>query len=573
MSKKIKDEEQKAPVMPGEIDRRAVNAAGKNLSMAKGILNNMNYDTFKQGSIYDGLRRSYEQQGKTAMKDVLGQVAARTGGMASSYAVSAANQSYNNYMKGLEDAARAMYNEEYAKNRDKVDLAQREYDTAYGMYRDDTADAWTRYNAENDAYWKNKNYNYQLGNQQKQELYDLIMAGGTPNRADFPDLSDSDWNTIFATATNTYKANNKTSYLDGIKENAAAGITQTYDPNNPWGVTEEEFNNAVGIGTNQYKSSAGYLSNQAATDDSIRSMLTSESFDWDTYDWNGDAEGLGSAADYFAGKGSAYDSGYWQGIYNDAQQGYADADTKAAQDEVIEILKAGGEPPIDLLIDAGWLEEITPANEGETPDYDTDDNGIPDGLSGLAATMWQNNIDSKTDADTKEAQKNAVDDITARIANGESLETIAGAYGIGDDGDPNTVDKTWEEVTGMSLAEWQQLANEQADKELKDLISSYTPESIAMRFAAEKTDLSEDEMKVVDYYYGTGTAEAAKNFVNSLEFKETMTNLGENHHQLQHVEEFYELLPDEIPDDIIYTYIERYYPNAYKNLREYSPKE
>jgi hypothetical protein len=564
MSKKIKDEELEAPVMPGEINRDAVTAAGKNLSMAKGVLNNMSYDTFKQGSIYDGLRRSYEQQGKTAMKDVLGQVAARTGGMASSYAVSAANQSYNNYMKGLEDAARAMYNEEYAKNRDKVDLAQQEYNNAYGEYRDDKADAWTRYNAENDAYWKNKNYNYQVGNQQKQELYNLIMAGGTPNRADFPDISDSDWNTIFATATNTYKANNKTSYLDGIEENAAAGITQTYDPNNPWGVTEEEFNNAVGIGTNQYKSSAGYLSNQKATDDSIRSMLTSESFDWDTYDWNGDAEGLGSAADYFAGKGSAYDSGYWQGIYNDAQQGYADADIEAAQDEVIEILKAGGIPDTKLLIDAGWLtadDTVTDENNDGVPDE------IPAGLTGAARTLWQNNIDSENNANTKEAHENAVDDIKARIANGESLEDIAKDYKI------ETGGRTWEEVTGMSQAEWQQLANEQADNELKDLISSHTPESIAMRFAAENTDLSEDENKVLDYYYGTGTAEAAKNFVNSKEFKAKMTDLGENHHQLQHVEEFYKLLPDKIPEDIIYTYIERYYPKAFKNLREYSPKE
>lgn len=482
MSKIRKEEEElKAPVMPGEINRDAVTAAGKNLSMAKGVLNNMSYDTFKQGSIYDGLKKSYEQQGKTAMKDVLGQVAARTGGMASSYATSAANQSYNNYMKGLEDAARAMYNEEYAKNRDKVDLAQREYDTAYGMYRDDTADAWTRYNAENDAYWKNKNYNYQLGRDTiEDERYE-----------------------------ETQNANNRQDYLDSIIEMAAAGIAPVWDEAKAaeFGITKADFDNAVGIGTNQYKNSAGYLSNQAATDETIRSMLTSESFDWDTYDWNGDAEGLGSAADYFAGKGSAYDSGYWQGIYNDAQQGYADENTKAAQEEVIAILEAGGEPPIDLLIDAGWLEEIAPVNEGETPNYDTDNNGIPDGLSGLAATMWQNNIDSKTEADTKEAQENAVDDIEARIDNGESLEEIAKDYNI------KTGGKTWEEVTGMSAAEWQQRFNENYDYANTN---AGRAEIIDTFVDSASFSLSERDQKNFDHLFGNGAYEKVQTYIKDL---------------------------------------------------------
>ena len=533
--------------------------AAKRLNTAGTELGNMTYDNFKTGNAYKGLQRDYQQGGQMAMKDTLGQVAARTGGMASSYATSAANQSYNNYMQGLESAARSLFNDEYSRAKDKYNTARDEYNTAYGEYRDAVEDE--RYNDTQ----KKEGVETQKG-----ELYNLIISGGTPNRADFPDLTDADWNTITETATNTYNSTNKEDYLASVRESAAAGMLPAFDPNNKWGVTIDEFENALGLGEADYKNSAGYLSNQKATDDSIRSMLTSESFDWDTYDWNGDAEGLGSAADYFAGKGSAYDSGYWQGIYNDAQQGYADADIEAAQEEVIEILKAGGTPDKQLLIDAGWLtanDTITDENEDGIPDT------IPAGLTGAARTLWQNNIDSKTEADTKEAQKNAVNDIKARIANGESLEGIKEAYGIGDDGDPSTVDKTWEEVTGMSEAEWQQLENEQANNKWKDLISSHTPESIAMRFAAEKTDLSENEMNVLDYYYGTGTAEAAKNFVNSEKFNATMTDLGQNHHQLQHVEEFYKLLPDEIPDEIIYRYIERYYPKAYKTLLEYSPKE
>ena len=120
--------------------------AKEKVSGATDTLDAMNYDSFKQGSIYDGLKKSYEQQGRQAMKDTIGQVAARTGGMASSYATTAAQQSYNNYMSQLEDVARSMYNDEYSKARDKVTLAQGEYDRAYGEHRDQISD--DRYNTE-----------------------------------------------------------------------------------------------------------------------------------------------------------------------------------------------------------------------------------------------------------------------------------------------------------------------------------------------------------------------------------------------------------------------------------------
>jgi hypothetical protein len=503
--------------------------AAKRLNTAGTELGNMTYDNFKTGNAYKGLQRDYQQGGQMAMKDTLGQVAARTGGMASSYATSAANQSYNNYMQGLESAARSLFNDEYSRAKDKYNTARDEYNTAYGEYRDAVGDE--RYKTE----WDYKVGRDQLADEryndtqkkeavktQKGELYNLIISGGTPNRADFPDLTDADWNTITATATNTYNSTNKEDYLASVKESAAAGMLPAFDPNNKWGVTIDEFKNALGLGEADYKNSAGYLSNQKATDDSIRSMLTSESFDWDTYDWNGDAEGLGSAADYFAGKGSAYDSGYWQGIYNDAQQGYADADIEAAQEEVYDILEAGGEPPIDLLIKAGWLEEITPANEGETPNYDSDGNGIPDGLSGLAATMWQNNINSKNDAEAQETMAENVRDIEARIANGESLEDIKKAYGIVDEFDENDDPQgkngfTWEEVTGKSLAEWTKKFNDNTAKNYSYQDTEAGRAEIVGKLIDSGTlSLSAKDQSNFDYIFGTGAYTEVKRLIDNI---------------------------------------------------------
>lgn len=50
------------------------------------------------------VRENYTQAGQQAMENTLAQVSARTGGLASSYAGTAAQQQYNNYMQGMNDA-------------------------------------------------------------------------------------------------------------------------------------------------------------------------------------------------------------------------------------------------------------------------------------------------------------------------------------------------------------------------------------------------------------------------------------------------------------------------------------
>lgn len=116
-------------------------------------LQGMNYGDWKRNSVqYADLAKTYGQQGKRAMEDTLGQVAARTGGLASSYATGAANDSYNQYMQTLENAAMALYDSEYARKqsqynmmRDLEDLnysrAVDAYKLGYGKYRDELDDA------------------------------------------------------------------------------------------------------------------------------------------------------------------------------------------------------------------------------------------------------------------------------------------------------------------------------------------------------------------------------------------------------------------------------------------------
>ena len=109
--------------------------------------------------LYQQYEESYTRGGQRGMQDTLGQVAARTGGIASSYATAAAQQTYNNYMEQLADKvpelrqlAYSMYMDEL--NGQRADLSMlmgmeqdafnrfaNERDFAYGVSRDQVADS------------------------------------------------------------------------------------------------------------------------------------------------------------------------------------------------------------------------------------------------------------------------------------------------------------------------------------------------------------------------------------------------------------------------------------------------
>lgn len=86
------------------------------------------------------------------MQDVLGQLSSRTGGLASSYAATAAQQQYNDYMARLEEVARQMYEGDRSDLLDSVQLAQGLADRDYNRYLD-----------ELNRYYQERDYQYQLG--------------------------------------------------------------------------------------------------------------------------------------------------------------------------------------------------------------------------------------------------------------------------------------------------------------------------------------------------------------------------------------------------------------------------
>lgn len=100
---------------------------------------------------YEQYEKAYTKQGEIAMKDTLGQVAARTGGLASSYAGTASQQQYNSYMSALADKipelrelAYNMYmNEETSMRNDLSTLLALEQNE-FSRYQSELSDWYAR---------------------------------------------------------------------------------------------------------------------------------------------------------------------------------------------------------------------------------------------------------------------------------------------------------------------------------------------------------------------------------------------------------------------------------------------
>lgn len=108
----------------------------------------VNRDKFKYDvngdALYQQLAAQYQQQGKMAMEDTMGQAAALTGGYGNSYAVGAGNQAYQGYLQKinemvpeLHDAALARYNAEGEALMDEYALTGDLRDEEYGRYQDE----------------------------------------------------------------------------------------------------------------------------------------------------------------------------------------------------------------------------------------------------------------------------------------------------------------------------------------------------------------------------------------------------------------------------------------------------
>lgn len=97
--------------------------------------------------LYQAYKNQYVQGGQMAMQDVMGQAAALTGGYGSSYASTAGNQAYQQYLGGLNDQllnlqnnALARYEAEGNRLQNLLGNYQAQESTDYNRYRNQVSD-------------------------------------------------------------------------------------------------------------------------------------------------------------------------------------------------------------------------------------------------------------------------------------------------------------------------------------------------------------------------------------------------------------------------------------------------
>lgn len=184
------------------------------LNGAANQLISMNYEDWTQGDQYKALADRYGAQGKMSMQDVLGQISSRTGGLASSYATTAAQEQYNEYMSQLEEVARQMYSGDRADLLENAQLSQSLADRDYNRYLDSLQ-----------QYYNERDYQYQVG---RDQINDQRYNTEWDYQMGRDEIADSRYDQQYADST---AATNKAEAKDRINAYLAAyGSVADLDP-------------------------------------------------------------------------------------------------------------------------------------------------------------------------------------------------------------------------------------------------------------------------------------------------------------------------------------------------------
>ncbi|MEA4934809.1 MAG: hypothetical protein VB071_14690 [Lawsonibacter sp.] len=188
---------------------------------------------------YQQYKESYTRNGQQAMQDTLGQVSTRTGGLASSYAATASQQTYDNYMEALADKvpelrqlAYEMYQDEGDNQRSNLDMLMALEQGDYGKYQDLLSQYNNNRSFNYGAYSDDRSYDYQTGRDSVEDVRysdewayqksqnaksdaqtrveNYLASGGVASKLDPALISASGYTQIELAAKEKYYADQKT---------------------------------------------------------------------------------------------------------------------------------------------------------------------------------------------------------------------------------------------------------------------------------------------------------------------------------------------------------------------------
>ncbi len=240
-------------------------AGGANYAKADQALNAWkNYGDFSYNPdtdiLFQNAKANAIANGKVAMQDTIGQASALTGGYANSYAASAGNQAYQNYLKSLDDDLANYYQialEQYERGKNDLlteyslenERGQQEWNKAYslygaandrytgersfdyGKYSDEVSHATTLAGMENADWWNKTNFDNENDHWQKD--YELEVK-----KLD-ADIAHNNATLALSQDELDYRKNNPTA-------SATTGKNTSYDLSKRFDTWAKYINGAVG---------------------------------------------------------------------------------------------------------------------------------------------------------------------------------------------------------------------------------------------------------------------------------------------------------------------------------------
>ena len=141
--------------------------------------------------LYQQYAQQYQNNGRLAMQDTMGQAAALTGGYGSSYGQAVGQQQYDAYLQDLNDVIPELYSQAYQQYSDEGDKMIQQYsmlgdlaDREYQLYSDE----YDRWYAETQAalsqYNADRNFNYQKEQADRDYQFNLDKFNYSKEQAD-----------------------------------------------------------------------------------------------------------------------------------------------------------------------------------------------------------------------------------------------------------------------------------------------------------------------------------------------------------------------------------------------------
>lgn len=144
--------------------------------------------------LYQQYAQRYQQQGKNAMRDTMGQAAAMTGGYGSSYASTAGNQAYQSYLAQLNDVVPELYNAAYDRYAQEGQDLTNQYNMAVAAENQD----YGRYQDAMNAWQNNRAYAQGVADNERSFDYSQWNDAATREYAQMQTDRENAYNTLMA---------------------------------------------------------------------------------------------------------------------------------------------------------------------------------------------------------------------------------------------------------------------------------------------------------------------------------------------------------------------------------------